>query len=91
MLRKLLPAAAIVALTSGLAAAQPASSSSSSSGIGIPLHDDRPPTAEEIEKKKAADRAYSDAIQKIPDKKPSGDPWGNIRPGSPNTAKNKQQ
>jgi hypothetical protein len=92
MLRKFLPAAAIIALTSGLALAQPASSSSSSSGsLGIPLSVERPPTPEEIEKQKAADRAYSDAMQKIPDKKPSADPWGNIRSGSPNTAKNKPQ
>lgn len=89
MLPKLFPAAAILALMSGPAFAQPASQSSPSSNIGIPLNPERPLTQEEIEKRQAADRAYNAAIQKIPDKKPSGDPWGNIRPSSP-TAKNKQ-
>ena len=47
--------------------------------------------SEEIEKQKAADRAYNTAIQKIPEKKSSVDPWGNIRPSSPSASKNKQQ
>ena len=86
MLRKLLPACAIVALISWPAFAQ---SDSSSGSVGVPLNPEKRLTPEEIEKRKEADRAYNAAIQKIPDKKPSSDPWGNIRPGSP-TAKNKQ-
>jgi len=102
MLRKLLPALAIVALTSGFALAQPVTQSSTQSSsspspasesttVGIPLNPQRPLTQEEIDKQRAADRAYNAAIQKIPDKKPSGDPWGNIRPSSSTAAKTKQQ
>jgi len=89
MLRNLLSAAVIVALMSGPALAQPAPSSGSQ--LGIPLNGERPLTPEEIEKRKAADRAYNAAMQKIPDKKPSSDPWGNVRPSSSTAAKNKQQ
>ena len=90
MWHRLLPAGAIAALVLGPAFAQPAPQSSSST-IGIPLNPERPLTAEEIQKRKDAERAYDAAIQKIPDKKPSADPWGNIRPSSPASAKNKQQ
>ena len=89
MLRNLLSAAVIVALMLGPALAQPAPSSGSQ--LGIPLNAERPLTPEEIEKRKAADRAYNAAMQKIPDKKPSSDPWGNVRPSSSTTAKNRQQ
>ncbi len=34
---------------------------------------------------------HNAAIQKIPDKKSSVDPWGNVRPSSPSASKNKQQ
>ena len=90
MWRRLLPACAVAALVLGPAFAQPASQSPSSS-IGIPFNPEKLPTEEEIQKRKDAERAYDAAIQKIPDKKPSADPWGNIRPSSPATAKNKQQ
>jgi hypothetical protein len=82
MLRKLIHAGAIAALAAGTAAAQDA--------VGIPLNARKPMTQEEIDKRKAADEAYKAAIKKIPDKAPSTDPWGNIRPGSPTAAKNKQ-
>jgi hypothetical protein len=91
MLRKLIQAAAMVAICAGPAAAQDASSSSSSlsspSHLSIPLNQKAPPTSEEIAKQQARDRDYDAAMKKIPDKKSSGDPWGDIRP----TAKNKQQ
>ncbi|HXX02723.1 MAG TPA: hypothetical protein VEJ37_00210 [Xanthobacteraceae bacterium] len=90
MWRRLIPACAVAAWVSGPAFAQPAQQSSSPS-LGIPLNSERLPTEEEIQKRKDADRAYDAAIHKIPDKKPSADPWGNIRPNSPATAKNKQQ
>jgi len=92
MLRNLLSASVTVALMSGPAFAQPAQPApSSGSQLGIPLNPERPLTPEEIEKRKATDRAYNAAMQKIPDKKPSSDPWGNVRPGSSTAAKNKQQ
>jgi hypothetical protein len=36
-------------------------------------------TPEQIEKEKAADRAYKDSLKKIPDVKAPADPWGNAR------------
>jgi hypothetical protein len=87
MLLKLIQAGAIVALFTGSAFAQ----SSDSAPVGIPLKIERPPTQDEIDKQKAADRAYNAAIDKIPDKKSSSDPWGNIRQPSPTASKNKTQ
>ncbi len=92
MLRKLIPAAAIVALCTGSAAAQDSPNSASApSSLSIPLNRKLPPTREEIERRKANDRAYDAAMKKIPDKKSSGDPWGEIRPGRAPAAKIKQQ
>jgi len=87
MLRKLMQAGAIVALFTGPAFAQ----STDSAPAGIPLKPEKPQTQKEIEKQKAADRAYDAAINKIPDKKSSSDPWGNIRQTSPTASKNKTQ
>jgi hypothetical protein len=86
MLRKLIQAAAIVALWTGPAAAQ-VNQTPSQSNLSIPLNQKPPPTREEIERQKARDRDYDAAMKKIPDKKSSGDPWGDIRPA----AKIKQQ
>jgi hypothetical protein len=90
MLRKLIQAAAIIALCTGPAAAQ-LNQGNQGSNLSIPLNQKPPPTREEIEKQKARDRDYDAAMKKIPDKKPSGDPWGDIRPNKSTTAKNKQQ
>jgi len=85
MQRKLIQACVIIALLTGPAFAQ-------NSSLSVPVNPGKPPpTQEEIEKQKAADRAYNAAIQKIPDKKSSVDPWGNVRPSSPSASKNKQQ
>ncbi|MGA2314672.1 MAG: hypothetical protein ABSF87_20345 [Xanthobacteraceae bacterium] len=85
MQRKLIQASVILALLTGPAFAQ-------NSSLSVPVNPQKPPpTQEEIEKQKAADRAYNAAMQKIPDKKSSVDPWGNIRPSSPSASKNKQQ
>jgi hypothetical protein len=81
----LLQAGVIIAMLTGPAFAQ-------DSHLSIPVNPEKPPpTQEEIEKQKAADRAYNTAIQKVPDKKSSVDPWGSIRPSSPSASKNKQQ
>ena len=40
---------------------------------------DKQMTSDEIEKQKAIDRAYKDAISKLPDQQGSKDPWGNVR------------
>lgn len=89
MLRKLLSASTVVALISVPTFAQQAPSSGST--IGIPVNPERPLTQEEIEKRKETDRAYNKAMEKIPDKKPSNDPWGSVRPSSSTAAKNKQE
>ena len=83
MLRKLMQAAAIIALLTGTASAQ--------IPMKLPLQgaSKRPLTPEEIEKQKALDKAYKSATQKIPDKK-AVDPWGNVRPDPATASKNKQ-
>lgn len=95
MLRRLMLASAIAAFCVGPAAAQnnAGSGSGTQDRLSIPLSYKPPPTPEEIEKQKAADKAYDAAIHKIPDKKTSSDPWGTIRPAtsSSSQAKNKHQ
>jgi hypothetical protein len=85
MLRKLVNAGAILLLITETAMAQ------SKSNLGIPIKQETPPSQEEIDRRKAVDKAYDATIQKIPDKKSSADPWAGVRPTSPATAKNKQQ
>jgi len=82
MLRKLILAGAGVALLMGTAAAQLPMP-------GVHLGGDKPPpTAEELARQRALDRAYKDAQKKIPEKKVANDPWGGIRP-DPVTANKK--
>ena len=50
------------------------------------IHQAPPSTQEQIDRQRAADKAYDAAMHKIPDKKSSADPWGDVRP-----AKGKQQ
>ena len=83
MLRKLIQAGAVLALFSSPACAQ--------TSLGVPIHPKRLLTPEEIEQQKAADQAYDAAMRKIPDKRPSADPWGTIRPNSAPGSKNMQQ
>ncbi len=87
MLRKFVMAAAIVAFFAGSASAQAPDSSQTT--LGIPLKSNTPPTQEQIDRQKANDRAYDAALHKIPDKKSTVDPWGNIRQTTPATSKNK--
>jgi hypothetical protein len=83
MLRKLIQVGAIVTLMTGAAAAQDT--------VGIPLNARKTLTKEDIDKQRATDDAYRAAMKKIPDKRSSDDPWGNVRQAAPTTAKNKQQ
>jgi hypothetical protein len=77
-------AALVSALVAPAYAQAPGSpSSSSSSTIGIPFNSDYPPSQEELERRKALDREYNAAVQKIPDKKPAADPWGDVRATTP--------
>jgi hypothetical protein len=77
-------ASAITAALTGTASAQ--------FTPGINLAPDKPPlTAEEQEKRKAVDDAYKSAIEKVPDKKKSADPWGDIRPSTTTSSKQRSQ
>lgn len=96
MLRQLVYAGAIVLLMTAAVGAQPNSSSQSNSDsptslMSMPFKPRAaPPTQEQMERQKAADKAYDAAIHKIPDKKSSTDPWGDVRPASA-ASRNKQQ
>jgi hypothetical protein len=59
-------------------------------GISL-VPDRRPLTAEEQEKRKAVDDAYRSAIAKVPDKKKSADPWGEIRSTTTTPSKHRSQ
>jgi len=87
MLRKLIHAAAILALVTGPAAAQMALSPFKSQ--------ERKLTPDELKEKQEREKDYKAAMDKIPDKKAAVDPWGDIRPApqataKQSTAKNKQ-
>jgi hypothetical protein len=48
--------------------------------MGVHLGGDKtPPSAEEVARRRALDKAYKSATDKIPEKKPASDPWGNVR------------
>ena len=79
MLRKLIPAAAILALVAGPAAAQVA--------LSPFKQDEKKLTPDELKAKQERERDYKAAMDKIPDKKTTVDPWGDIRPAPQNTAK----
>jgi hypothetical protein len=83
----LVPAAAVVAMLTGTAAAQMGPLTPKLSLQGEEKH----LTPEEIEKRKQLDDAYKAATNKIPDQK-ANDPWADVRP-APSTPvpKKKQQ
>ena len=87
MLRNLIQAAAILALVTAPAAAQMA--------ISPFKAQERKLTPDELKGKQQRDKDYKAAMDKIPDKKVTVDPWGNVRPApqataKQSTAKNKQ-
>jgi Lon protease-like protein len=65
-------AAAIVMLLAGTALAQ------MRPGVNF-MTDKPPPSKEEQERQKAVDDAYKNAMQKLPEKKKSADPWEGVR------------
>jgi hypothetical protein len=86
MLRKLIPpvailAVAILALVAGPAAAQVALSPFKGQEKRL--------TPDELAKQKASESAYRAAMDKIPEKKVTVDPWGNIRSAPSTAAQNK--
>lgn len=67
-------AAAMIAMLAGPACAQ---SSANAPRTLDQMLDAKTP--DQIEKERAADRAYKDSLKKIPDAKAPADPWGNAR------------
>jgi hypothetical protein len=72
MLRNLIQAAAILALVTGPAAAQVA--------LSPFKHEERKLTPDELKAQQQRDKDYKAAMDKIPEKKVTVDPWGDIRP-----------
>jgi hypothetical protein len=71
-----------LALMAGAAALAllPAAAAAQMPMPGVHLGGDKaPPSAQEQARRRALDNAYNAANQKIPEKKPAADPWGNIR------------
>lgn len=74
-----LSAGMLAALLTGSAAAQ---------GLNMPMGGDtKTLTNEEKEKQADRERAYKDAVRKIPDQKANTDPWGDIRNSTTNQKK----
>ena len=63
-------------------------------GSGLALspfkHEERKLTPDELKAKQQREKDYKAAMDKIPEKKVTVDPWGDIRPAPQATAKNKQ-
>ena len=88
MLRNLIPAAAILAFVAGpVLVAGPASAQVALSPF---KEQDKRLTPDELKAKQDRERDYKAAMDKIPDKKVTVDPWGDVRPAPQATAKNKQ-
>jgi hypothetical protein len=72
-----------IALAAGAVAALallPATAAAQFPMPGVHLGGDKePPSKEELERRRALDKAYKSATEKIPEKKPAADPWGNLR------------
>ena len=86
MLSKLLCAAALVTLSAEFARAQVNDVSKAlpdSAGYGINLTPfyERPITAQDM-RDMEIDRKYRETLAKIPNKKPSRDPWAGVRPAA---------
>jgi hypothetical protein len=88
MLRTLIQAAAILALVTGPAAAQ---------GMAISpfKSQEKKLTPDELKEQQQREKDYKAALDNVPEKKVTVDPWGDIRPAPQNaapqaTAKNKQ-
>jgi hypothetical protein len=80
MLPRFICASAIVLLIADAAAAQ-SNTGTSQSNLSIPMMPAAPPpTQEQIDRQKALDRDYEATMHKLPNKKSSADPWGDVRP-----------
>jgi hypothetical protein len=91
MLRKLIQAAAILSLLTGQAYGQ---LSGGNTGNSVPMNlapTEHRRTPEEMQRDREIEAQYNRAVTKIPDKKPSNDPWGSIRSGPAPSASKQQQ
>jgi hypothetical protein len=80
MLARVVCAGVAVVLIAGAAAAQSSSGSAPQSNLSVPIVPQAgPPTREQLERQKALDSAYEATMRKVPDKKSSADPWGDLR------------
>jgi hypothetical protein len=80
MLARFVCAGVAVVLIAGAAAAQSSSGSAPQSNLSVPIVPQAgPPTREQLERQKALDSAYEATMRKVPDKKSSADPWGDLR------------
>jgi hypothetical protein len=79
-MRKIIVAAGLLALLAGPAYSQAMSL--------FPQPGDTRKSPEEVERERAIEQQYKSATDKIPDKKSSNDPWGNVRsaPSKPSAA-----
>jgi hypothetical protein len=97
MLRKLIPAGAIVVLLTGAASAQIGNSGNTSGGVslGVPSGGgERRLSNEERAREQEIEGKYRSTVDGMPDKKASNDPWGNVRSApakTTSTAKHKNQ
>src|SRR6476661_7589939 len=98
MLRKLIQAGAIVALSTTAAYSQPGANNgntaSGSTGLSMAPNSYGPYVSpEERQREQELESKYRDTVNKIPDKKGSNDPWGSVRAApakTSSTAKHKQ-
>jgi hypothetical protein len=94
MLRKLIPASAILILLTVDAFSQLGSGSGNTSSSMPPINlspSERRRTPEELQRDREIEAQYNRTVnEKIPDKKAKADPWGNIR-SAPASSASKQQ
>jgi hypothetical protein len=93
MLRKLIPAAAILILLTADAYCQ--LNGGGNTGNSLPMSmgpSEHRRTSEEIQRDREIEAQYNRTVNdKIPDKKSSNDPWGNVRAAPATSSASKQQ
>jgi hypothetical protein len=93
MLRKFIQAGAIIILLTGDAFCQPAGVGSNAGPLPMNMLPDmqRRLTPEEAQRERDIEAAYNRTVNdKIPDKKSSNDPWGNVRAAPATSSASKQ-
>jgi hypothetical protein len=93
MLRKLIPAAALLILLTGEAYCQ--LSNGGNTGNSVPMSmspSEQRRSPEQIQKDREIESQYNRTVNdRIPDKKSSSDPWGNIRSAPAGSSASKQR